>query len=109
MKDGCKVKHPIQKDENTKPYFFCPRHKESQSRVHFPFPQEDIYPCTIKYCFCRHVNGWLAECRTCKRIVHNCVHGCKKGLVLLERDGKINDFIDHYQQYHDGQPVYLYY
>ena len=109
MKDGQPLSSPVLKDENTKPYFYCPYHKDKHQGVHFPFSPDEIEPCKIKYCFCRNICGWIAHCKICDRIIHNCIHGCKKGLTVIGRSENGDALITHYDYYHQYQPVYLYY
>lgn len=99
-------------NERKKPIFYCPSHKVGN--IHFPFKEDDIFECIIPGCFCGNICGWVATCGVCGRVIHNCIHGCKKGIPLLHRRTpiksiKIGDLAEHYNLNHQGFPVYLYY
>lgn len=109
IRDGENLKHPPPRDENTKPYFYCPYHKNSELNAFLPFHSDDMFPCNIKYCMCRNINGWLVECKSCGRLIHNCIHGCKMGIPLTDfKKEPINILVKHYDSYHVSQPVLLF-
>lgn len=102
-----------EKSQNSKPIFFCPYHK--LNNVYYPFDPDNIFPCDIKGCFCKNINGWVSNCDQCGEVIHNCIHGCYKGIKIpnlfkKQRSTtlKKNFLLDHYKQEHLGSPVLLY-
>lgn len=105
----------IKKYDNSKPLFYCPRHKTHD--MYIIFADENIIPCNLESCFCGNLNGWIALCQKCNCLVHNCIHGCEEGLILnnilikneiiMERTNKI--LYEHMTIYHKNKAVYLYY
>ena len=92
--------------------FYCPYHKINN--VYFPFKDENIFPCVIEDCFCKNINGWTSNCEICGKIIHNCIHGCMKGINIYfptkRKPNKIDlsQLFHHYQEQHQGEVIYLY-
>ena len=64
-----------------KPKMYCPATVHFQARYHIPF--DDIMRCKIPGCSCVEMNGWVATCRGCGAVVHNCLWGCHRGVIVL--------------------------
>lgn len=104
-----------QKTENTKPLFTCPNHKKNNS--YLLFKEENIFPCTNKNCFCHGMFGWVARCEHCHAVVHNCLNGCEKGIVLPMiktrsdhmKDIDKDELKSHYIVFHRTHPIFVYY
>ena len=94
-----------------KPIFYCPSHKVGN--IYYPFPEERVFRCTIEGCPCVVGCGWIATCEICGKVIHNCIHGCKKGIPISTSKRnllliKIDQMIDHYNLNHRKMPVFLY-
>lgn len=104
-------KKNIKRNEKMKPLFYCPYHKVNNA--YFPFKDENIFPCNIHNCFCGNINGWVSNCEVCGKIIHNCIHGCTKGINIYFPTKKHPNKIDqemlqqHYKDLHQGQVIYL--
>jgi hypothetical protein len=102
------------RDENTKPYIYCPKHKLRGENIYLE--EKYIYPCNIKGCYCNNVKGWIVTCPRTGHLIHSCINGCNIGIACKHSKSGMPDFVDfnialmnHHRHYHRGSPVYLYF
>ncbi len=84
------------KKKYMRPFFYCSSTKHKYHR--FPIPPEDIYRCTVKQCYCKSQCGWIATCRECGIILHNCIWGCDVGIPLTRINIKKENNIETYRK-----------
>ncbi len=104
-----------------KPFFFCTSRKHRGTR--YPILYDDMFRCGIPGCYCFKMNGWIATCRGCGALIHNCPWGCEEGICMnaLKWDSPA-DFMEngnedrpghhieaHGYCHHTGKPVNLEY
>lgn len=101
----------LKRNQDTKPIFYCPN--EKINNTYYPFTPNQIFSCSIPNCFCKNINGWVANCGSCGKIVHSCIHGCNRGIIIDLKEKKhskipnSNSLEIHYLHFHQDQPVFL--
>ncbi len=104
------------KKDNAKPIFYCSSKWHMMDRYYIP--PEHIKRCTIEGCSCHQINGWVATCNGCGRVIHNCLWGCRHGVHVLssnrrkwtnENESICLELTFHGRTIHDGQPMTLEY